>query len=368
VPSGKYFDLTVERALPRNYRKWAGFSGAVMFCGDLAVGVVRTVDGEWDRSLTATPIQHLLEDESFKTYWEAQRVPMPIMLEVNRFEPKAMDANLLSLIARHTYLIDRKDPVEQVKLHIKNLSFKCAPQVIAIAGLDDDEHEYLIQQLADNRHIRNLLKRDANTVDVILPLPWPAEAGQIDPDEHFDTLLNVVCSVAKVPAPAAGQPPPLVQLRKSFDDGVTSRAFCVLIRRKIAISGHGRLFQKLLDFWQQLGDGLPIFLFLCLAWDDPQESQSSHPLNFLFTSRKPDKELEVNLETAKNQNRLVPVGPLTEIVTDHVGPWIDELRFRCTSIPPMHLQGLRLVLQHRIGTGKRARQVATDLGDLLQRL
>jgi hypothetical protein len=57
-----------------------------------------------------------------------------------------------------------------------------------------------------------------------------------------------------------------------------------------------------------------------------------------------------------------------EIGPDHVEPWINELRFRCKAVQPAHLDGLELALKHRIGPGKRARQVASELGELLQRI
>jgi hypothetical protein len=70
---------------------------------------------------------------------------------------------------------------------MKRVSLKSSPQIIAIAGLDDDEHAYLIRQLAEESEIQGLLKRETNNVDVIVPLPWPNEVGEIDADEHFNT-------------------------------------------------------------------------------------------------------------------------------------------------------------------------------------
>src|SRR5213078_885882 len=126
-------------------------SGALMFCGDLAVGIVRTVDSEWDRSLTATPVQHLLEDDAFKMYWAAQNLILPAVHDVFRFSPGRIESTLLERISSSVYLINRKDPIGQIKNHVQMLPTKSSPQVIAVAGLDDDEHGYLIQQLADDR-------------------------------------------------------------------------------------------------------------------------------------------------------------------------------------------------------------------------
>lgn len=41
------FDLDIFSAIPRDWEKWGGFSGAAIFADDLLVGVVCTVAGNW---------------------------------------------------------------------------------------------------------------------------------------------------------------------------------------------------------------------------------------------------------------------------------------------------------------------------------
>jgi tetratricopeptide (TPR) repeat protein len=83
VRSAQY-DVDVESRPPRDWRKWAGFSGAVLFCGDLAVAVIRTVDANWDGKLGATPVQFLVEDETFLRYWTQQGQLLPSIRTLDR--------------------------------------------------------------------------------------------------------------------------------------------------------------------------------------------------------------------------------------------------------------------------------------------
>jgi hypothetical protein len=53
VLTGRRFDIDVTSGPPREWKKWAGFSGTGIFVGDLLVGVVRTVDGNWNGRVTA---------------------------------------------------------------------------------------------------------------------------------------------------------------------------------------------------------------------------------------------------------------------------------------------------------------------------
>jgi hypothetical protein len=64
------FNLDIAAALPKQWKKWAGISGAVIFASGLPVGVVRTVKGDWNGLLTATPVEHLIEDERFRKFWD----------------------------------------------------------------------------------------------------------------------------------------------------------------------------------------------------------------------------------------------------------------------------------------------------------
>ena len=85
------FNLDVISASPRNWKAWAGLWGAAIFCGGMPVGVVRTVRAGWNGRSTATPVQHLLEDERFLTFWAGEgfgppeeQLVTPLELEVDR--------------------------------------------------------------------------------------------------------------------------------------------------------------------------------------------------------------------------------------------------------------------------------------------
>jgi HEAT repeat protein len=79
------FDVNVENGPPRDWRQWAGFSGTAIFSGDLLVGVVRTVDKNWNGGvLEATPVEHILQDRGFVAYLRRSRLPEPIARKLTR--------------------------------------------------------------------------------------------------------------------------------------------------------------------------------------------------------------------------------------------------------------------------------------------
>jgi len=79
------FDVNVENGPPRDWQKWAGFSGTAIFSGDLLVGVVRTVDKNWNGAvLEATPVEHILQDRSFVAYLRRSRLSMPVARKATR--------------------------------------------------------------------------------------------------------------------------------------------------------------------------------------------------------------------------------------------------------------------------------------------
>jgi hypothetical protein len=208
----KRFNLNV-RSEPRNWEDWAGFSGAVIFSAKLAVGVVRTVNANWERTLTATPVQHLLDDEKFKDYWLSHEQELSLrMLPV---QPGV--STLLALIAPRVYLIDRENAVEKVLQHIGKLRLSSESQIIAIGELEDDVHEHVIRQLAQRAEIKNFLKRDAKPENVIVELPWPNEPRPIDPEEQFQKLVSELLRAANI-SPQRGPRLGPAQLRADIDE------------------------------------------------------------------------------------------------------------------------------------------------------
>ncbi len=84
------FDIDVISAIPREWAKWGGFSGAAIFADNLLVSVVRPVDENFNgRVLEATPVVRLLDDDSFKKYLEHAGVSLP-----KRFDAGAVDRDM----------------------------------------------------------------------------------------------------------------------------------------------------------------------------------------------------------------------------------------------------------------------------------
>lgn len=82
------FDIDVESAIPRDWRKWAGFSGAAVFARGLLVGVVRTVAENWNGGvLEATPAAWLLEDPGFRHYCGQWGIALPARLYAGEVDP-----------------------------------------------------------------------------------------------------------------------------------------------------------------------------------------------------------------------------------------------------------------------------------------
>ena len=83
------FDIDVISAIPRDWTKWGGFSGAAIFADNLLVGVVRTVDENWNGSvLEATPASWLLDDSSFEKCFR----------DVGLVKPRVIDAGAIDRV------------------------------------------------------------------------------------------------------------------------------------------------------------------------------------------------------------------------------------------------------------------------------
>jgi len=357
------FNLDIGSALPNKWEDWAGLSGAVIFASGLPVGVVRTVKGDWNRLLTATPIQHLIEDERFRKFWDDEGLGM---VESELITP--VQQTILSQVASLIYRLDRGDTSGQILKHLRTLNTPATPQVILIPGLDEDEHRHLIQQLSEDPVIQRILRRSAASDQVIVDLPWPAEEKEIDSDLWFERVIDRFCKRIRIDPPPSGQLPSFERLRERFDEAATPRAYWVLVRRAVAIAGHGKLLRRVLDFWQSLPPGRPVILLLCLAWDEPVATGKSL-LPFLpRRPQLPDPDLEPTIKLAVDQKRLTAIEELSLITGDHIGPWIDEVRELCRSAKSDKFDGLRALLLNRIGDGKRLRRVSADIGELLPQI
>lgn len=139
----KLFNLDVESALPRDWGKWAGFSGTAIFCAGLLVGVVNTVDSAWNGLLTATPVERLLEDKRFQAFWTKEKLPAPDKREVTRAAMMKYyairDARIRTIgksvdNGLRTAASGSVDPNQALLAELKAASLKIAPSRPSISG------------------------------------------------------------------------------------------------------------------------------------------------------------------------------------------------------------------------------------------
>jgi predicted nucleotide-binding protein len=77
--SNARLDITVRSPLPKDLTGWAGFSGTAVFCGDLLVGIVRTVDSAWrDPLINAVPVDLFAETAEFRANLRRNGRPLTI--------------------------------------------------------------------------------------------------------------------------------------------------------------------------------------------------------------------------------------------------------------------------------------------------
>ena len=359
IPDAQRFNLSVEGPLPKKWQQWAGLSGCVVFSGGFPVGVVRTVDSKWDGLLKTTPIEHLLEDAEFKSFWSGTGLPSLSSRHISRTQ-----ATLLSQISAQIHRIDRKNTLAQVRSLLSASRPQTKPQVIVVPGLDEDEHRHLILMLSQDHSVQQSLGRAASGDNVIVQLPWPAEEMEIDSNERFNDIINQFARSTRLPIGPDGNID-LTNLRARLDQTVTPQAYWFLVRRAIAFQGHGGLLRRLLEFWNTIPAGRPVWLFLCLAWDEPVEQHSSLLSVLKRRKRTPDAELELALAEAERREQLEAIDELGIITGDHIGPWISELRSICRLSSPEQFDGLHVSMLGRIGPGKRLRHVAADLSNIL---
>jgi hypothetical protein len=364
VPNYYRFDVNVHSAIATELEDWGGLSGALLFCAGSAIAVVHTAEGRYRGKLTATPLDLLLSHDPFLEYWRKQNIALPGKVEV--------DTNLAERVHALRYLLDRKNETKDVKDRILQTSTGLA-QVIVIHGLDEDELCHMMSQLSANGELARFFERDVGVDKAIPELPWPSDIRQVDPDDAWPSLIAPFYSAVNVEQPPRGAPPTFAAIRRNLDTKTTPRAFFTLVRKRNAFGGHGRLLRKLLDFWDALGDGLPVFLFLTLALDDAEIPPAPKPSLWKVPTKQWVPEIELEHELQAGQDRLAGrwavFGPLGQIAPEHIDSWTKDLRFQPNlSLSSSWLNLLGSKLQYRVGAGMRARRVGAELAMLLPQL
>jgi hypothetical protein len=358
-------DLDVLGSLPKEGSKWAGFSGAALFCSGVPLGVIKAYGANWDGLLHATPLQHLLDDAEFIEWWtgpQGQRRP-------ERRVVGQAGSELAAQISLRVFRIDRGRETARIMNELRSLPAEAIPKIIAVPGRDEDEHRYLITRLATEPAIMRLLGRETSPEKVIIPLPWPAEEDTIDPDERLHLLVEELFRAANLSPPPLGASPDLKALREAFNGGDVPRGFYVLVRKAVALHGHGALLRAWLKLWEDLGNkgaGQPVILFLCLALNDPAPRPPP-----LLPWRRPrrievDPEFMQTLEEADTGNKAVFLDDLDDILPTHLPSWAKELRGTCQEDRLGLLDQFSLELLGRVGPkGVPMLTVSTEIGKLL---
>jgi hypothetical protein len=327
---------------------------------------MKAYDNNWDgRLLNATPVRHLLEDTGFLNWWtQSQGQIRPERRVVGRAQPE-----LATQISLRVFRIDRGRETAQLTNELRELPAETLPRIIAIPGRDEDEHRHLITRLATEPEIARLLGRDTSPEKIIVPLSWPAEEDSVDPDERLQILIEELFRAVNLPPPLVGELPDLDALRQAFDGGDVPRAFFVLVRKAVALRGHGALLRAWLKLWEDLGTkgaGRPVVLFLCLAMNEPTPPPSS-----LLPWRRPrrvevDPEFMRVLQEVDTEQKALFLEDLGKIMPVHLPPWVAELRRACREDRVSLLEQFSLELLGRVGMeGTPMLHVSTEIGKLL---
>jgi hypothetical protein len=370
VADADRLDLHIASSLPGNWKAWAGASGTMIFCDGSAVGVVASVDGRWTGKLSATPLHRLLSDSDFQRWYvdEGESMPSLHLLGGAREAP-------LDLIAGALHRLDRHDAYRAARDHLQARGQAAAaprpPQLLVAAGLEADWHHKLMQQLAESLEVQRLLGREANAQEVIVELPWPREDRIVDPGLALLDLLGPMYAAAQLDPPAREDLSAVKErkrLGKRLDDGVSPRGYWTLLQQRQAYGGHGALLQGLIQFWAGLQTRHPMFLFLCLALDDPPRRKP--PLLGFLAPQPPKPETDLK---AVIKRSLAPLGPhlaslpdLDAIASHHVTPWINDLKRRFPTLNSSQLDLFGAALQTRLGSeGLRLAPLSACLGEVL---
>ena len=374
VPDAGRQDLDVISAHPTEMSEWSGLSGALVFSGVVAIGVVATVHSGYYGKLTATPLHRLFADAAFRRWWSGQGGS----LELTQLKPQGLSTSHDAApdeIARHLHWLDRSDTYSDARDHLRR-SASPSSRVVLITGVEQDFHHKFIQRLGESNEIQRLLDREAQPQDIFVELPWPQQDTIKYPDRALHELLRPLLVAGGIESLPGGESDVYIEsdsadirlLVSRLGDGTAPRAYWTLLRRHQAHGGHGALVQELLAFWSRLTCRQPVYLFLCVALDDfppPRRSIAS----FLKAPPPPETDLDDVLAAALEAlpDRYEELRGLQEISMHHVTPWIAELKLRCRELPGETLDRFGAALRWQLGLhpkGLRLAHVAAELGPI----
>ena len=381
VPDEGRQDLDVTSAHPLDMREWSGLSGALVFSGAVAIGVVATVHSGYSGKLTATPLHRLFEDAAFCRWWSGQGGSLEL-LQLQSPGLATSDDVAPNEIARHLHWLDRSDTYADARDHLRRKGVSNR-RVVVIPGMEQDVHHNFIQRLGESNEIKRLLDRDAPCHEIFVELPWPQQDTIKHPDRALRELLRPLLVAGGIDLLRGSETESgsdvdiesdsgdIRHLVARLGDGTASRAYWTLLRRQQAHGGHGALVQRLLAFWSRLKCQQPVYLFLCVTLDDFPPPRRSI-LSFLKAPPPPETDLDDVLAAALEAlpDRHEELRGLQEISMHHVTPWIAELKLRCPELPGETLDRFGAALQVHLGLhsmGLRLAPVAAELGPIYRR-
>jgi hypothetical protein len=365
-----WLDLHIEGALPDKWSSWRGASGALVFCGSHAVGIVRSVDKRFTGKLTATPLHRLLEDPDFCEWWQRQDLPLPKTPNLGEDSP-------LELIGGHLHRLNRVDQTESILDWLSDLegprrAGKC-PKIVLISGYDADLHHKFIQKLAESAEIQSAFGRSVRPEDLIVELPWPLQERISAPGRALLALLEPLFA-------ATGAQHELGQelndrrwlsaVSAKLDSPFAPRAYWTLVRNDKAFGNHATVLERLVEFWMGLSCRQETYLFLCMTRDEPPPRASSP---FDFFSARPEHEsnllhLARDILTTVPSAQLLRVQELAAITSPDVDSWLRDFRSRVRSLSNVEISLFGAVLKRYLGeSGLRLLAVEASLGELLHK-
>lgn len=370
VADAGWLDLHIEGALPDQWSSWRGASGALVFCGAQAVGIVRSVDKRFTGKLTATPVHRLFEDPEFCAWWQHQNLPIPII------PPIGVDSSL-EVVGRQLHRLNRVDQTQSILewLHekIEPPQSTNSPKVVLISGRDADLHHKFIQKLADSAEIQLHFGRSVRPEDLIVELPWPLQERITAPGRALLGVLEplfVATGAQYEPGQALNDEMWLSAVSAKLDNPFAPRAYWTLLRNEKAFGNHATVLERLVEFWRGLTCRNDIYLFLCITRDEPPPRTVSP---FHFFSAPPEHEsnflsLTRDILMTIPPSQFLHVQDLAAITSPDVDPWLRDLRGRARSFSDVDVSLFGATLKRHLGeTGLRLLTIEASLGELLHK-